>query len=40
MRTRTIPATTMAVALAALAIIFETPVSTHHSFAMYDRTRQ
>ena len=39
MRTRTIPATTMAVALAALAILFETPVSTHHSFAMYDQTK-
>src|SRR6185503_9565160 len=39
MRTRTIHATTMAVALAALAIIFETPVSTHHSFAMYDQNK-
>src|SRR6478609_11588461 len=39
MRTRTIHATTMAVALAALAIVFETIVSAHHSFAMYDQTK-
>jgi len=39
MRTRTIHAATTAVALAALAIIFETPVSTHHSFAMYDQNK-
>src|SRR6476619_4362846 len=39
MRTRTIPATTMTVALAALVILFEAPVSTHNSFAMYDQTK-
>ena len=29
----------MAAALAVLAVLFETPVSTHHSFAMYDQTK-
>jgi hypothetical protein len=29
----------MAVSLAILAVVFETPVSTHHSFAMYDQTK-
>ena len=35
----TIKALTMAAALAVLAVLFETPVSTHHSFAMYDQTK-
>ena len=29
----------MAASLALLAVLFETPVSTHHSFAMYDQTK-
>ena len=29
----------MAAALAVLAVLFEAPVSTHHSFAMYDQTK-
>ena len=39
MRTRILHATTTAAALAALAVLFETPVSTHHSFAMYDQNK-
>ena len=39
MRTRSIHAATLAVALAALAILFETIVSAHHSFAMYDQNK-
>ena len=39
MRTRILHATTTAAALAALAIVLETPVSTHHSFAMYDQNK-
>ena len=40
MTTRTLRATMMAAVLAAAAIVvFETPVSTHHSFAMYDQTK-
>ena len=39
MRTRITHATLMAFALATLAVVFETPVSTHHSFAMYDQTK-
>ena len=39
MKTRILHATTMAAALAALAIVLETPVSTHHSFAMYDQNK-
>ncbi|HZI81537.1 MAG TPA: DUF6152 family protein [Vicinamibacterales bacterium] len=39
MRTRILHATTTAAALAALAALFETPVSTHHSFAMYDQNK-
>jgi len=39
MSTRTIRATITAAALAALAVAFETPVSTHHSFAMYDQNK-
>lgn len=32
-------ACTMAAAVALLAVVFERPVSTHHSFAMYDQTK-
>jgi hypothetical protein len=32
-------AVTVAAGLAVLAVLFETPVSTHHSFAMYDQTK-
>jgi len=39
MKNHTIGALTMAAALAMLAVLFETPVSTHHSFAMYDRSK-
>ena len=39
MRTRILHATLTAAALAGAALIFETPVSTHHSFAMYDQTK-
>ena len=39
MKRHTIGALTMAAALAILAVLFETPVSTHHSFAMYDQTK-
>jgi hypothetical protein len=39
MRTRILHATTTAAALAALVVMFETPVSTHHSFAMYDQNK-
>ena len=39
MKNRTIGAMTMAAALVVLAVLFETPVSTHHSFAMYDQTK-
>ena len=39
MKNHTIGALTMAAALAMLAVLFETPVSTHHSFAMYDRNK-
>jgi hypothetical protein len=39
MTTRILHATTTAAALAALAIVLETPVSTHHSFAMYDQNK-
>jgi hypothetical protein len=37
MKTRTVKASAMAASLALLAVLFETPVSTHHSFAMYDQ---
>jgi hypothetical protein len=30
---------TLVMPLALLAVLFETPVSTHHSFAMYDQTK-
>ena len=39
MRTRVFHATITAIALASLAVVFETPVSTHHSFAMYDQNK-
>ena len=39
MKNRTIGAMTTATALVVLAVLFETPVSTHHSFAMYDQTK-
>ena len=39
MKTRTVRAPTMAACLALLAVVFESPVSTHHSFAMYDQTK-
>ena len=39
MKHHTIGALTGAGALAMLAVLFETPVSTHHSFAMYDQTK-
>ena len=39
MKTHTFGALTMAALLAVLAVLFETPVSTHHSFAMYDQTK-
>jgi hypothetical protein len=39
MRTRTLHAITTAAALATLPVLLETPVSTHHSFAMYDQNK-
>jgi len=39
MNTRTVRALTMAASLALVAVVFEAPVSTHHSFAMYDQTK-
>ena len=39
MNAHTIRALTTAVSLAGLAVLFEVPVSTHHSFAMYDQTK-
>ena len=39
MTTRRIRAFAVAVAVATLAVVFETPASTHHSFAMYDQTK-
>lgn len=39
MKTHTLRALTLAALLAVLAVLFETPVSTHHSFAMYDQTK-
>jgi len=39
MKPHTLKAVTMAVSLAGLAVLFEVPVSTHHSFAMYDQTK-
>ena len=39
MRTRILQATITAAAMAAMTVVFETPVSTHHSFAMYDQNK-
>ena len=39
MNTRLLRATITAVALASLAVVFETIVSAHHSFAMYDQNK-
>jgi hypothetical protein len=39
MRTRTLRAPMAAALLAAAALFFQTPVSTHHSFAMYDQNK-
>jgi len=39
MTTRTVGALVTAASVAAMALVFETPVSTHHSFAMYDQTK-
>jgi hypothetical protein len=38
MKPRTLGVLTIA-ALAMVAVLFQTPVSTHHSFAMYDQTK-
>jgi hypothetical protein len=39
MRTRTVKVSTMAACLALLLVLLAAPVSTHHSFAMYDQTK-
>ena len=39
MTTRTVGALATAAAVAAMAVLFEAPVSTHHSFAMYDQNK-
>jgi hypothetical protein len=39
MTTRIIRVFTAAAGLAILALVFQTPASTHHSFAMYDQTK-
>ena len=39
MTTRTFRALTAAAGLATLAVVFATPASTHHSFAMYDQNK-
>ena len=39
MTTRTFRGFTAAAGLAALAVVFATPASTHHSFAMYDQNK-
>jgi hypothetical protein len=39
MNTRTVGALVTAASVAVMALVFETPVSTHHSFAMYDQTK-
>jgi Family of unknown function (DUF6152) len=39
MKNHTLGALTMAASLAMLAVLFEAPVSTHHSFAMYDQNK-
>jgi hypothetical protein len=39
MRKHTVKASAMAVSMALVAVLFAIPVSTHHSFAMYDQTK-
>jgi hypothetical protein len=39
MNTRTVRVLTTAASLAIVAVLLEAPVSTHHSFAMYDQTK-
>jgi hypothetical protein len=39
MNTRTVGASAMVASMAVMAVLFEAPVSTHHSFAMYDQTK-
>jgi len=39
MKPRTLGTLTLAGSMAVLAVLFEAPVSTHHSFAMYDQTK-
>ena len=39
MTTRTFRAISAAAGIAALAVVFATPASTHHSFAMYDQNK-
>jgi hypothetical protein len=39
MTTRTMKGLTMAAAMAVMGVVFETPASTHHSFAMYDQNK-
>src|SRR4029450_4646441 len=39
MKTRTVKASAMAACLGLMAGLFQSPVSTHHSFAMYDQTK-
>ena len=39
MNTRTVKGSAMAACLVLLAVLFESPVSTHHSFAMYDQKK-
>ena len=39
MQHQTIKACSIAAVLAVAAVVFEAPVSTHHSFAMYDQTK-
>ena len=39
MNTRTVKASAMAACLVLMVILVESPVSTHHSFAMYDQTK-
>jgi Family of unknown function (DUF6152) len=39
MNTRTVKASALAACLVVIAVLLEIPVSTHHSFAMYDQTK-
>ena len=39
MKTRTVRASAMAACLVLLMVLAQSPVSTHHSFAMYDQTK-